>query len=72
MEMLKETCPWCHKEVRVEAGRERLYTCSQCKKEFTFTPDPAQAEDKPPDQPAAGSNRSSSRTSWRRPLSRTW
>ena len=28
MEMLKETCPWCHKEVQVEAGRERLYTCS--------------------------------------------
>ncbi len=30
MEMLKESCPWCHKEVKVEAGRERRYTCSNC------------------------------------------
>ena len=28
MEMLKETCPWCHKEVQVAAERERRYTCS--------------------------------------------
>ena len=33
-------CPWCHKEVQVEAGRERLYTCSLCKKDFTYTPGP--------------------------------
>ena len=36
MDMLKETCPWCKKEVKVEAGRERRYTCSKCKKEFTY------------------------------------
>ena len=46
MEMLKETCPWCHKEVQVEAGRERRYTCSSCKKEFTYTPGPDAGEGK--------------------------
>ncbi len=49
MEMLKETCPWCHKEVKVEGGRERRYTCSSCKKDFTFTPDPVKAGEKSPD-----------------------
>jgi len=52
MELLKETCPWCHQEVRVAAGRERLYTCSWCKKDFTYTPGPAPAEKKSPDQPS--------------------
>ena len=51
MEMLKETCPWCHKEVQVEPGRQRLYTCSTCKNEFTYTPDPGEVEEKPPAQP---------------------
>ena len=53
MELLKESCPWCHKEVRVEPGRERRYTCSTCKKEFTYTPDPGEAQEKSPAQPAA-------------------
>ncbi len=44
MEMQKETCPWCHKDVQVEAGRERRYTCSRCKNDFTFSPGPAQAD----------------------------
>ncbi len=52
MEMVKETCPWCRKEVRVEAGRERRYTCSWCKKDFTFIPGPARAEEKSPAQPS--------------------
>ena len=38
MEMLKESCPWCHKEVRVEAGRERRYMCSQCKQRVHLHP----------------------------------
>ena len=44
MEKQKETCPWCHKEVQVESGRERLYPCPFCKKEFTFTPGAAEVE----------------------------
>jgi nitric oxide reductase NorQ protein len=52
MEMLKETCPWCHKEVQVAAERERRYTCSFCRNDFTFTPGPAQAEKKSPDKPS--------------------
>ena len=52
MTLLKETCPWCHKDVKVESGRERLYTCSSCKKEFTFTPDPVAAAEKPPEEPS--------------------
>ena len=47
-----QTCPWCHKEVRVDAGRQRLYTCPFCKNNFTFTPSAAQAEGKPTAQPA--------------------
>ncbi len=43
MEKLKESCPWCHKEVHVEPGRERRYTCSWCKKDFTFSPGPDDA-----------------------------
>lgn len=43
MDMLKETCPWCHKEVRVEAGRERRYSCSWCNQDFTYSPDPVPA-----------------------------
>ena len=40
MEKQIEACPWCHREVQVEAGRQRLYSCPFCKKEFTFTPAP--------------------------------
>jgi gas vesicle protein GvpN len=47
-----QTCPWCHKEVRVDAGHQRLYTCPFCKNNFTFTPGAAQAEGKPTAQPA--------------------
>jgi nitric oxide reductase NorQ protein len=52
MAMLKETCPWCHKDVRVESGRERLYTCSSCKKDFTYSPGPPGAEEESATQPA--------------------
>ena len=48
MEMLKLNCPWCKKEVQVESGRKQLYTCSGCKKDFTYTPDPMKAEVKSP------------------------
>ena len=48
MEMLKETCPWCHKEVRVEAGRERRYACSWCNQDFTYSPDPLPARQTAP------------------------
>ena len=51
MDMLKETCPWCRKDVQVEAGRERRYTCSRCQKDFTYTPDPARAKETSPDPP---------------------
>lgn len=46
MEILN--CPWCNKEVKVESGWERLYTCSWCKKDFTYTPGPAKPEVKLP------------------------
>jgi nitric oxide reductase NorQ protein len=39
MEKLKESCPWCKKEVRVDAGRECRYRCSHCNNEFNFKPD---------------------------------
>jgi gas vesicle protein GvpN len=42
-----EPCPWCHKEVQVESGRQRLYACHFCKKEFTFTPGADAVESKP-------------------------
>jgi gas vesicle protein GvpN len=48
MEKVKESCPWCKKDVRVEAGRERRYTCSHCNRDFTFSPDETTAADKPP------------------------
>ena len=41
MEKQIEACPWCHKEVQVEAGRQRLYSCPFCKQEFTSTPSAA-------------------------------
>jgi gas vesicle protein GvpN len=50
MEKQIETCPWCHREVQVESGRERLYQCPFCKKEFTFTPSVAEVGAKPPAQ----------------------
>ena len=50
MEKQIETCPWCHREVQVESGRERLYQCPFCKKEFTFTPSAAEVGAKPPAQ----------------------
>jgi len=49
-----ETCPWCHKEVRVETGRHHLYVCPFCKNQFTFTPTAAQPEGKPPAQTSQG------------------
>ncbi|MGA7495136.1 MAG: hypothetical protein WBX00_00240, partial [Isosphaeraceae bacterium] len=52
MDMLKETCPWCRKDVQVEAGRERRYTCSRCQKDFTYTPDLARAKETSPAPPA--------------------
>ena len=47
MEKQIEPCPWCHKEVQVESGRQRLYACHFCKKEFTFTPGADPVESKP-------------------------
>jgi gas vesicle protein GvpN len=55
MEKQIEPCPWCHKEVQVEAGRQRLYSCPFCKNEFTFTPSAptaAQTAGTPPAQPS--------------------
>jgi gas vesicle protein GvpN len=46
----KEVCPWCHKEVRVEAGHA-LYSCPFCKNTFTITPSAAQAETESKPQP---------------------
>jgi len=56
MEKQIEPCPWCHKEVQVEAGRQRLYSCPFCKKEFTYSPGPsgAQVGGKPPAQQSRG------------------
>jgi gas vesicle protein GvpN len=34
MAQISETCPWCHKNVLVEAGRGRFYSCPFCKKKF--------------------------------------
>jgi gas vesicle protein GvpN len=49
MEKQIEPCPWCHKAVQVESGRQRLYSCPFCKEEFTFTPtSAAQVGGKPP------------------------
>jgi len=48
MEKQIEPCPWCHKEVQVETGRQRLYACHFCKKEFTYTPGADPVESKPP------------------------
>jgi gas vesicle protein GvpN len=50
MEKQIEPCPWCHREVQVEAGRQRLYSCPFCKREFTFTPGAARVGGKPPAQ----------------------
>ena len=50
MEKQIEACPWCHREVQVELGRQRLYSCPFCKQEFTSTPSAAQVEGKPPAQ----------------------
>ena len=50
MEKQIQPCPWCHKEVQVESGRQRRYSCPFCKKEFTFAPGAAQVESKPPAQ----------------------
>ena len=52
MDKIIESCPWCHKEVKVEAGRECRYTCSKCNKDFTYTPDFAGPKVEPPVQPA--------------------
>ena len=47
-----QTCPWCHKEVKVDAGHQHLYTCPFCKNNFTFTPGAAEPEGKPPPLPS--------------------
>ncbi len=44
MEKQIQSCPWCHREVQVESGRRRRYSCPFCGKEFTFTPDAGQGE----------------------------
>ncbi len=50
METQLATCPWCHKEVRVESERKRRYACPFCKDEFSFTPNAIPVEAKPPAQ----------------------
>ncbi len=52
MDMEAASCPWCHKEVRVESGRKRRYSCPFCKDEFNFAPSPAPAADPPHSPPA--------------------
>ena len=52
MAKLTQPCPWCHKDVGVEAGHHPLYTCPFCKNNFTFIPSDAQAEGKPVAQPS--------------------
>ena len=47
MAQITETCPLCHKDVLVEAGRGRFYSCPFCKKNFT-----SDADSKPAAQPA--------------------
>lgn len=47
MPQITQTCPWCHKNVLVEAGRGRFYSCPFCKKNFTLD-----AESNPSAQPA--------------------
>ena len=42
----KRPAPGAIKKCKVEAERERRYTCSSCKKDFTFTPDPQSATGK--------------------------
>ena len=42
------SCPWCHKEVRVESGRKRRYSCPFCKEEFSFAPSEAKVTGTPP------------------------
>ena len=60
MEKQIEPCPWCLREVQVESGRQRLYSCPFCKKEFTFTPSAAPARGTTPAQPSvAGTARPS-------------
>jgi nitric oxide reductase NorQ protein len=39
MAQITETCPWCRKNVPVEAGRGRFYSCPFCKKNFTSAAD---------------------------------
>ena len=36
MPQITQTCPWCHKNVLVEAGRGRFYSCPFCRKNFTL------------------------------------
>jgi nitric oxide reductase NorQ protein len=43
MVQIAETCPWCHKNVLVEAGRGRFYSCPFCKKKFTSEAESGQA-----------------------------
>ncbi len=45
METQLAACPWCHREVRVDAGRKRRYSCPFCKDEFSFTPEPVQKKE---------------------------
>jgi hypothetical protein len=51
MEMERVTCPWCHREVRVESRRKRRYSCSFCKEEFSFTPNDALLDGRRQTQP---------------------
>ena len=52
MAKLTQTCPWCHKDVSLDAERQRLYTCPFCERTFKFTPDADQAKGKPSAQPS--------------------
>jgi nitric oxide reductase NorQ protein len=49
MAQITETCPWCQKNVLVEAGRGRFYSCPFCKKNFT-----SDSESKPTASAAKG------------------
>ena len=55
----------------MEAGRERLYTCSKCKKDFTYIPRSCQAEVSHQSSQSGG-NRSALGLRGDARLSRTW
>jgi len=52
MAKLTQPCPWCHKDLVVESGRRRLYTCPFCNNTFSFVPGDENDKDKPAAQPS--------------------